>query len=291
MDKHEKIFAYMAEKYGLIFGICDAKPLNIAPKTAPFVTKDFNRRINPALTLPNVKSIIVVGKGYAPSPFHNLSSLGCAADYHAILTDILKRMGKIMATTSIMVDTGPLMEKAFAVKAGIGFWGKNTLIISKKFGSFFNIGIILTEKELVYSAPSLTTACPADCNICIKSCPTGALDEYVLDTSRCISYLTQKKRLSTDEAKLLNNQIYGCDLCQIHCPFNGDILAKVKKSGIKFNPADISKLDRIKFNPADILKLDAETFEKQFGKTAAAWCGLEILKRNVQISQSSNFKT
>lgn len=219
-----------AAKHNLIYGICSFPP----------------------------KSIIVVGKGYPPSPFTNLSSLAFGRDYHHTLTEILKDLSKtINASSTIMVDTGPLYERPLAVKAGLGFMGKNGLVISPVLGSFFNIGLLVVDTYLEPTEPS-TQSCPEDCNLCEKACPTNL--------SLCISSLTQKKGNLTDrEKELIGNQLYGCDLCQLCCPFN-NITPPTEQE-----------------DPKTILNMTEPEFDSRFGHTAMAWRGFKHLRRNAKI--------
>lgn len=217
------------------------------------------------------KSIIVIGKPYPPSTFKNLSSLACGTDYHVTLTNILKELNSNLGLNgTIMVDNGPLIEKPLAVKAGLGHLGKNGLVISPTLGSFFNIGLIVTDTQLTPSAPS-TGSCPADCRICQETCPSGD----IADKQKCVSYLTQKRgNIAKIEPVTLCNQLYGCDICQLCCPFN-----KVTSP-----PTEV-------IDPVEILSMTEEYFDTRFGHTAMAWRGLRQLKRNARVIISHAFST
>ena len=264
-----------------IIGICDALPLEeererLMAVTTPFVSLDIEKRINPSRSLPGAKSVIVLGKGYTPSAISNLSSLGYGTDYHFTLTRILKKLAQYLNCNNvIMVDSGPLAERAFAVKAGLGFWGRNGMVISPKLGSFFNIGLMIVDIVLI-PTPALSTnrlksACPEDCRKCIDACPNGAIKAYSVDSMTCASYITQKKGgLTEAEMAAMGTQLYGCDFCQVCCPMN-----KVSST------AKTSQLDQE--DPEAILAMDEAAFKMRFGHTAMAWRGLKHLQRNAKI--------
>jgi epoxyqueuosine reductase len=285
-----------AARNGCIAGICDAAPLAREPYATgftPFVNNDLDKRTDPAATLPGVKSIIAVGVGWKPDDVGDitdasrrmgqLSSLGCCNDYHKsiknILIDLINEI-KININGDfkyrILIDSPDLDERAFAVRAGLGFYGRNGLVVSQAFGSRFNIGLILTDissHPADASPPGSIKGCPPDCRRCIDACPTNALKtNNAFDTSRCISYLTQKNELTPEEEALLGNQLYGCDICQDACPFNAPC-------GKKY------------INPADWLdKSDVDYFKQAYGNTAMLWKGADILRRNAQ-AVNNNIQT
>ena len=237
-----------------------------------------------------------------PSATAYFSSLGTCADYHKRVRELLRELASELKQThggfkyKILVDGGGLDERALAVRAGIGFYGRHGLVISQEFGTRFNIGCLLTniplekfqkgsfngnfsEKssnesffeegsgEIFFpkKVPPENFSCPPSCNLCIKSCPTDALGGDFLRASRCISYLTQKDELTAEEEKLLANagQLYGCDICQDVCPFNA---------------ARPPLGERV--NPAEWLTMSDEDFRQQYGHTSMLWRGAEILRRN-----------
>jgi len=282
-EEHIKQFA---AAHNCIAGICDALPLEeerarLMAVQTPFVSSDIDKRIDPCCSLPGAQSVIALGKGYAPSTTDNLSSLGYGIDYHSTLTDILKELGQSLQCNYVtMVDSGPLAERAFAVKAGLGFWGRNGMVISPELGSFFNIGLLLVDITLTSSMTThLTTqllTCPHGCSRCIEACPIGAIKPYSIDAMACISHLTQKKgALTEDEVASISvgKQLYGCDLCQICCPMN---------------KAFLSTSQLAKEDPADILAMDKADFDTRFGHTAMAWRGLKHLQRNAKIVMYQN---
>jgi len=224
-----------------VIGVCDATPIGT------------DKRLNPGLAMPGARSIIVVGKSYEPSPYNNLSSLAYGVDYHLSVRALLEDIAATLDCNKlIMVDNGPLQEKPFAVKAGLGFLAKSGLVISPLLGSRFNIGLMLVDIDLPSTPAKEMPTCPDDCRLCLDACPSAT----------CISYLTQKRgKLSEEEQAAIaaSGQLYGCDICQDCCPFNSQVQ------------------DRADYR---LLNIDKDTFNKKFGHTAMAWRGLEHLKRN-----------
>jgi len=271
---------------GVTVGICDPSPLD--PKYlqsstfTPFVSTDINKRTNPAAILPSVKSIIVLGAGQEKSPQSlidaesntaELSTIGTTNDYHINIKTLLQELITIIDhhsaavdnTYKILVDSPTLDERAFAKRAGIGFFGRNGLIVSPQFGTRFNIGLLLTNIEIP-ATPSTTKnkKCPPQCRHCINACPGNALTaDKPLNVNKCVSYLTQKAELSPEEKKLLGNQLYGCDICQDVCPLN----TPRKKTYV---------------NPNEWLSLDDTTLKEKYAHTAMLWKGTSILRRNAQ---------
>ena len=281
-----------AQQNNCIAGVCNAEPLDLPAGTVPFVSNDAQKRTHPDALLTEVRSIVVVGVGYdtvAPAndcdeeKYGVISTLGQNNDYHKKIRTLLKSLvaelksnfSQINFSHKILVDSPYLDERILAQRAGIGFYGRHGLIVSERFGSRFNIGCLLTSlpvdmnvKEPIASSGG---ACPAECKRCINACPTGALREGAgLDFARCVSYLTQKKELSDDEARLIGNQLYGCDICQEVCPFNQPKRGEnvVLKSYV---------------NPQKWLDMSDEDFVEKYGHTAMLWQGAEILRRNAGV--------
>ena len=271
----EEYISRFAAAHGCIAGICDALPLEEARArllavSTPFVSRHIEKRINPSLSLPGAKSVIALGKGYVPSFFCNLSSLGYGTDYHITLKNSLEALAKPLdCQSAIMVDSGPLAERAFAVKAGLGFWGKNGMVISPVLGSFFNIGLLIVDIALTPSKITQPNTCPEDCRRCIEACPNEAIKPYSVNPALCASYITQKKGPLTDaETALMGTQLYGCDLCQICCPMNKTSAPSAYE------------------DPANILCMEADDFENRFGHTSMAWRGLKHLQRNARVQMT-----
>ncbi len=199
-----------------------------------WMRESFEKRINPELVLPNAKSIISVALNYFKNIPHaqkdegKISIYALGIDYHIVLKSKLEKLHQFVldlvpeANAKIYVDTGPVMEKVWATKAGIGWIGKNSNLITKEFGSWVFLGEIITDIELEYDEP-MADFC-GKCTRCITACPTEAIVEpYVVDSNKCISYWTIEYKgdeFPKDLARKFNNLIFGCDICQEVCPWN-----------------------------------------------------------------------
>lgn len=191
---------------------------------------------HPEAVLEGVRSLVMVGLNYKSplSPSTQLTTGRIAAyaqgglDYHDVLKERLQRLADQLhawvpgCRTRCVVDTAPLLERDFARLAGLGWFGKNTLLIRKGFGSFFFLGALLTDVELEIDTPHVTHHC-GTCTRCLEACPTDAFPEPgVLDARRCISYLTieLKGTIPTELRAGMGNWLFGCDVCQDVCPWN-----------------------------------------------------------------------
>ena len=225
-----------------------------------WMARDPERRSDPGRVLPGCQSVICVGMNYYThhraneSPGHGrIARYAWGMDYHKILDERLqqfehaiRRLAPNVATRRY-VDTGPVMEKAWAERAGLGWIGKHSNLVSGQFGSWLLLGEILTTLEL--SADQAGTDLCGSCMLCIRSCPTGAIIEpYVVDARRCISYLTIELRAGAesiaDELRSrMGHRIFGCDDCLDVCPYNAQASPTVEPG---FQPAPMAlapKLD------------------------------------------------
>jgi epoxyqueuosine reductase len=204
------------------------------------------RREDPRQVLPKVKSIICVGLIYnTPYPYSTdfaegsgppataehrrawISRYAWGRDYHKVMREKLERLRTCVegsgagVETRVYVDTGPILERAFARLSGIGWMGKNTCLINEQKGSWLFLGIILTDLELDLDFPAPDRC--GSCTRCLQACPTGALVEpYVMDASRCISYFNIELKGAIPEVfrKAMGRNVFGCDICQDVCPWN-----------------------------------------------------------------------
>lgn len=207
-------------------------------------------------------------------------------DYHDLLRERLKLLADLLheqrpgCRTRACVDTAPLLERDFAKLAGLGWFGKNTMLINKRLGSFFFLAALLTDVELQPDEPHNTSHC-GTCTRCLEACPTNAFVEpYVLDARRCISYLTIEQRdqpIQEDLRSEMGNWIFGCDICQDVCPWN-------RKAPVSNEPAFAP---REELNPANLqwlLSLDEAGFEREFANTPMHRTGRAALLRNAAIA-------
>lgn len=258
-----------------------------------FEEKYIDKRIDPKVTMPSCKSIIVIGISYnvnlnkakITTPFTYrglLSKSSWGIDYHVVLKEkmelLIQEIKKVKDFEyKYFVDTGPLIDRELAKKAGIGYYGKNCSIINDEYGSFISLGYILTDLELEYSK-EVEERC-GDCQLCIKACPTGALeDSYTLNPKKCISYLTQTKDNIPNSSRMkMGMKIYGCDTCQLVCPKNKDI--KIPNHE-EFIPVETNGY----INIEELLHISNREFKKKYGHMAGSWRGKTILKRNAIIA-------
>ena len=274
-----------ARSHNCIIGTCDALPLDESQYNdfVPFVSTDIKKRTDPTAILPGATGVIVVGVGQNQPKGTNsstegsamLSSLGTDEDYHIRVRTLLRQLVSELKQHynfkhKVLIDSPNLDERAFAVRAGLGFLGRNRLVISQKFGSRFNIGLLLHDIPGIPATEATQQSCPPNCRLCIDACPAKVLqfNRSVFTTSWfCISYLTQKKELTAQEENLLvkSNQLYGCDICQNICPFNATCETNF-------------------VNPRIWLCMDDATFKENYGHTAMLWQGTELLRRNARIA-------
>jgi epoxyqueuosine reductase len=203
-------------------------------------------------------------------------------DYHDVVPKTLNELVKRVKSESgiefpnrIYSDTGPLLERDLAVKAGVGWRGKNSLILNKKLGSYTFIGIILTSIELPIDEPLLDRC--GTCTLCLDNCPTGAIiSPYIVDSNKCISYLTIESPVDKELNEDLSGWIYGCDVCQMVCPYNN----------IRNPLSPIESFYQNKFGssikPETVFQMKEEEYNLKKEKSAIKRAGLEGLKRNAR---------
>ena len=198
-----------------------------------------------------------------------VSGFAVNKDYHKVLKDKLNKICEYLKANGYIcesfVDNNPLDEKLLAYNCGLGFFGKNNLLINKRLGSCFNIGIILTDLKI--DGDKIVNYNCGNCNLCIKACPNKALDNGILNQKKCLSYLTQKKNLENYEEINFNNCIYGCDICSLVCPYNKNI--------------EYSKYDGIDIN--EFLNMSEEEFKEKYKDYSFYWRGKKVLDRNINI--------
>jgi len=195
--------------------------------------RSLERRSDPRVILPECKSILVLGSPY-PTPKGNLKGGNIASyalnqDYHDVLPDKLKSLVEFLeekvghsVPNRWYTDSGPILERELAMRAGLGWIGKNTILINRDHGSYFLISEILLGLDLVTDLPITESFC-GSCTNCLDTCPTGALREpHTLDANRCISYLTieHREEIPLELRPQIGDWIFGCDICQVVCPWN-----------------------------------------------------------------------
>jgi epoxyqueuosine reductase len=258
-----------------------------------FFHKNFDKRINPSLLLEDGKSIIVVAVNYKPPvsqsippqyPVGRIASFAQYEDYHTFIERNLQKLADFIASIAgenhkfkICVDSAPVAEKAIAARAGLGFIGKNHLLINPLLGPQLLLGEIITTITLEPDTP-IPAGC-GNCDKCIKSCPTGALQpEGLFDANKCISYLTieYKSDIPDQITPKIGDRLFGCDECILACPFQ-KIAPVCRNKNFKFYP------ERACCDLSEILKMKQSDFDERFAGSAVERIGLERLKRNAKI--------
>jgi epoxyqueuosine reductase len=207
-----------------------------------------------------------------------------SADYHDVIRAKLKQLASVVrrevpsCRTRGIVDTAPLLERDFARAAGLGWFGKNTMLINKRLGSWFFLAALLVDAELEYDSPHTASHC-GTCTKCLDACPTGAfVAPYVLDARRCISYLTIEHRgpIDVDLRAGMQDWLFGCDICQDVCPWN-------RKAPATVEPAFMANPELVARDAAALLTLTESEFDNRFGHTALSRPGRAGIIRNAAI--------
>ena len=260
-------------------------------RNSGFEHKNIEERIKPKLSLSSAKTIISIAVAYPhklkQQPQKTAYKRGkftpnsWGLDYHYVLQDKLDRLAKGIEELTAdfeykgMVDTGALVDTAVAQRAGIGFIGKNGLVISKEFGSYMFLGELITNLDIEPDQP-VDYGC-GDCNRCVTACPTSCLiGDGTMNAKRCLSFQTQDKGVMDLEfRKKIKTVIYGCDICQICCPYNKGLDNPL---ATEIDP-DLSHPELLPF-----LELSNGQFKEKFGHVAGSWRGKNILQRNAIIA-------
>ena len=254
-----------------------------------YLTRNKEKRYDPRLLVEGTKSIVTVLYNYYPkqrigdSDRFKIAKYAYGTDYHDVLKRKMRQLlesieaqtGKLEGTR-LFVDSAPVLDRAWAVRCGLGFIGKNTTLIHPKKGSFFFIGHLFLPIELEGTGKPLTNRC-GRCTKCLDACPSGALEApFHIDARKCISYLTieYKGSLAGIDPKTFNGWMYGCDICQDVCPYNRFALPNREP---EFQPSE----RLIAMHDEDWKSLSKEDFDALFKHSAMQRAGYEGLKRNI----------
>ena len=259
-----------------------------------YMVKNFEKRADVKKILPEAKSVISLGLNYySAGKYSNEKNKGKVSryawgkDYHlviwAILDELEEELNKVDPTFESIsyVDTGPVMDKAWAVRSGLGWLGKHTNIINREIGSWFFIANIITNCEFDYS-DQIPDFC-GTCTACIDACPTDAIiQEYVIDSNKCISYLTieNKEQISEEFKDKFDSWIFGCDICQDVCPWNQKF--PVETMIKDFHPQNKA----LSLN--EVIEMKEEEFREKFKTSPIKRAKLSGLKRNALFLKKDN---
>ena len=248
-----------------------------------WIKRHLELRKNPKMLLKDCRTIITLAYPYSSNKPCTPDGFSVARytepdkiDYHYRLRKSAKRLvqgiqKRFPKTRSrVCVDSAPILERSFAYASGIGFIGKNNMLIIPGYGSYLFLVEILTTALITFPlAEPVNNQC-GSCTRCVDACPTGALEKpYSLNASRCLSYLTieYKGEINSESAQKMGNCFFGCDICQEVCPFN-----KKEPTGRVLIPSTY-----------EILNMDEDDFKERFGKTAFARAGLTKIKNNIRV--------
>ena len=256
--------------------------------TMGFFERNLEKRGDITSLVEGARSVIVAGLRYysndpsAGEENYFVSRYARAKDYHQVIEEKLTRVQKIIkkevpdAACRVFCDAGPVTEKAWAIRAGLGWRGKHSLVINKDIGSFFFLGVIVTTAELLFDNASARDRC-ADCNLCAEACPTGAIcSDRTIDARRCISYLTVEHDGSiTEEFRgKTERMIFGCDRCQEVCPYNRKAVQYTDKElEPEFKITSLTRKEWLDITPDD--------FKKIFKSSPLRRTGFEKIRRNI----------
>lgn len=254
--------------------------------TMSYMERNIDKRVDPRKLVDGAKSIISVALNYYPHQKQathapQFAYYAYGKDYHYVVKDKLKQLYDFIQsrypemTGRYFSDSAPVLERFWAAQAGIGFVGKNSLLIIPGKGSFFFLGELIVDIELDYDSP-VSENC-GSCTRCIDACPTGAIDQpYRVDANRCISYQTIENRweISSFVAPRLKNYVFGCDICQKVCPWNR---ASTPHSTPEFMPSD----EFMAIDLKSLLEMDEGQYREIFRGSAVKRTKFSGLKRNV----------
>lgn len=255
----------------------------------------FDKRLDPRLLVDGARSVISLGLNYYTDELQldpaspKISKYAYGDDYHHVIKGKLKQLLQTIneqigeVNGRAFVDSAPVLDKAWAKKAGMGWIGKNTNLINKQSGSFFFLAELIIDLELEYDIEPAADHC-GTCTRCIDACPTEAIvAPYVVDGSRCISYLTieLKNEIPTEFKGKMDNWMFGCDVCQDVCPWN-------KFSVLNQEPAFAPHPELLSMTHNDWQNITQDVFQKVFKTSAVKRTKFSGLKKNIEFLRNSD---
>ena len=261
-----------------------------------YMERNKEKRLDPRLLYENAKTILIVLQNYFPGQTQQdtqapvISKYAYGTDYHFVMKDKLKTLLRFIREEITpcngrpFVDSAPVLERAWAQRAGLGWIGKNSNLISVEHGSFFFIGELILDAELPYDQPKIVSDHCGNCTRCIDACPTNAIvDNRVIDSRKCISYQTIELKGNLDEnlKGQFENRVFGCDICQDVCPWN----LKPKPHN---EPAFEPHPKLVALNNQEWHSMEKSLFNELFKKSAVKRTGFNGLKRNLKFVQTKS---
>ncbi len=300
-QRYSQIIKDEAKRLGFLFcGIAKAEFLEEeAPRLENWLKQSYNgemsymenhfdKRLDPTKLVEGAKSVISMGLNYFTQTVQTdpnapkISKYAYGTDYHSVIKDKLKELLHVINEKighvggRAFVDSAPVLDKAWAKKAGLGWVGKSTNLINKETGSFFFLAELIVDIELEYDIPATKDHC-GTCTRCIDACPTEAIvGPYIVDGSRCISYLTieLKSEIPTEFKGKMDNWMFGCDVCQDVCPWNR--FSTLNKE-MAFQPNN----ELLNMSARDWEEISEDVFQKIFQKSPVKRTKYAGLKRNI----------
>lgn len=296
--------------------LADARPFDAERETllrrrdlgleSPLEPSDLEDRCRPERWLPGARTLLTAALSYyRPHPRPRAGERGgpprgvvaryaWGEDYHRVLKEKLERLAEFItsavpgAAAAVLVDTGPPVERAAAVRSGLGWLGRNCCLITPAAGSWVSLGEIVTTVPLDPDPPfpgGTAAGCGA-CDRCLRACPTGALvAPGVLDHRRCLSYASQMKGTIPRELRAaLGRRVWGCDTCQEVCPRNREAIRGRGGAREGAGGEGPAALERVRPRLTDLARMAQGEFRRAFGRTAAAWRGRHTLRRNALVA-------
>lgn len=253
-----------------------------------FEAQEIEKRIDPSHYMPEAKTILSFAFPYysetTPESDNGFSVYTKRLDYHRVVGHYLKQVAQLIETLGgqavCLTDSNTLPERYIAYLAGIGFIGKNNMLITPQYGSYVFLGEILTDLVIEctevndYAAIRSYKQC-GTCTRCLQACPTKSIHLGGCNPNICLSYLTQKKELTDQEMKLLKGNVFGCDFCQLKCPYNEE----AEKS-------HLSAFEQLPYmnEPIETFAgMNNAFFKEKVSKTSCGWRGKNVIKRNALI--------
>ena len=257
-----------------------------------YMDRHFEERSDPRLLVENARSVIVVLQNYFTRKEQSdpqapiISKYAYGRDYHKVmrkkLQSLLHKVQKISGSDSgrVFVDSAPVLERALGRLSGLGWIGKNSMLLSRKYGSYFFIGSVITEVEFEYDQP-INEYC-GSCTRCIDACPTGAIIAgKIVDSGKCISYQTIENKsdfIPMEMKSQFMNRVFGCDICQDVCPWNHNA-SEHEEPGLMEHESVLA------LSKEDWFGMNEETYDKLFTGSAVKRAKYSGLKRNLDFLQ------